>query len=36
MLELLALREPLGQVRFDRLADPAAVEALERKGLIAS
>ena len=36
MLELLALCEPLGQVRLDRLADPAAVEALERKGLIAS
>jgi len=36
VLELLALCEPLGQVRLDRLADPAAVEALERKGLIAS
>ena len=36
VLELLALCEPLGQVRLDGLADPAAVEALERKGLIAS
>lgn len=36
VLELLALCEPLGQVRLDRLADPAAVEALERKDLIAS
>ena len=35
-LELLALCEPLGQARLDRLADPAALEALERKGLIAS
>ena len=36
VLELLALGEPLGQARLDSLADPAAVEALERKGLIAS
>ncbi len=36
VLELLALCEPPGQVQLDRLADPAAVEALERKGLIAS
>ncbi len=35
-LELLALCEPLGQARLDRLADPAALEALERMGLIAS
>jgi len=36
VLELLALCEPLGQVRLDRLADPVVVEALERKDLIAS
>jgi AAA ATPase domain len=36
VLELLALGEPLGQARLDSLADPAAVEALERKGLMAS
>ena len=36
VLELLALCEPLGPARLDRLADPAAVAALERKGLIAS
>ena len=36
VLELLALGEPLGQARLDRLADPAAVAALERRGLIAS
>jgi len=36
VLELLALGGPLGQARPDSLADPAAVEALERKGLIAS
>ncbi len=35
-LELLALGGPLGQARLDSLADPWAVEALERKGLIAS
>jgi DNA-binding CsgD family transcriptional regulator len=36
ILELLALGEPLGQARLDQLADPAAVAALERKGLITS
>src|SRR5271165_4479365 len=36
VLELLAVGEPLGQARLDSLADPVAVEALERKGLIAS
>ncbi len=36
VVELLAVGEPLGQARLARLADPAAVEALERKGLITS
>ncbi len=36
VLELLALGEPLGQARLDKLADPTAVAALERRGLIAS
>jgi DNA-binding CsgD family transcriptional regulator len=36
VLELLALGEPLGQAWLDKLADPAAVAALERKGLITS
>jgi DNA-binding CsgD family transcriptional regulator len=36
VLELLALGEPLGPVDLTRLADPAAVDALEDKGLIAS
>ena len=36
VLELLTLGEPLGQATVDRLAEPAAVEALERKGLITS
>jgi DNA-binding CsgD family transcriptional regulator/type II secretory pathway predicted ATPase ExeA len=36
VLELLALGEPLGQAWLDKLADPSAVAALERKGLIAS
>ena len=36
VLELLALGEPFGQAWLDKLADPAAVAALERKGLIAS
>ncbi|HEX3489518.1 MAG TPA: AAA family ATPase, partial [Streptosporangiaceae bacterium] len=36
VLELVTLGEPLGQAELARLADPAAVEALERKGLITS
>jgi DNA-binding CsgD family transcriptional regulator len=36
LLELVALGEPLGQAEFARLADPAAVETMERKGLITS
>ncbi len=36
VLELLALGEPLGQAILGRLADPAAVAALESKGLINS
>src|SRR5437588_574728 len=36
VLELLTLGEPLGQATLDQLADPAAVEALEHKGLITS
>ena len=36
VLELLTLGEPLGQAELGRLADPASVEALERKGLITS
>jgi DNA-binding CsgD family transcriptional regulator len=35
-LELLALGEPLGQAELARLADAAAVEELERRGLITS
>jgi DNA-binding CsgD family transcriptional regulator len=36
VLELLALGEPLGPAELARLADPAAVDALEEKGLITS
>jgi DNA-binding CsgD family transcriptional regulator len=36
VLELLALGEPLDPAELDLLADPAAVDALERKGLITS
>jgi DNA-binding CsgD family transcriptional regulator len=36
VLELVTLGEPLGQAELARLADPAAVESLERKGLITS
>ena len=36
VLELLALGEPLGPVELARLADPAAVDTLEKRGLIAS
>lgn len=36
VLELLTLGEPLELVELDQLAEPAAVEALERKGLITS
>ena len=36
MLELLALGEPLGPAELAHLADPAAVDALEEKGLITS
>jgi hypothetical protein len=36
VLELLALGEPLGPAELTRLADPAAVDALEEKGLITS
>jgi DNA-binding CsgD family transcriptional regulator len=36
VLELLTLGEPLELVELDQLAEPAAVETLERKGLIAS
>jgi DNA-binding CsgD family transcriptional regulator len=36
VLELLAVGEPLGQGDLDQLADAAAVDILERKGLITS
>jgi DNA-binding CsgD family transcriptional regulator len=36
VLELVTLGEPLGQDELARLADPACVETLERKGLITS
>jgi DNA-binding CsgD family transcriptional regulator len=36
VLELLALGEPLGPAELTRLADPAAVDALEQKGLVTS
>jgi DNA-binding NarL/FixJ family response regulator/DNA-binding transcriptional ArsR family regulator len=36
VLELVTLGEPLGQAELGRLADPACVETLERKGLITS
>ena len=36
VLELLAMGEPLGPAELTRLADPAAVDALEEKGLITS
>jgi DNA-binding CsgD family transcriptional regulator len=36
VLELTALGEPLSQSTLDELADPAAVESLEYKGLLAS
>jgi DNA-binding CsgD family transcriptional regulator len=36
LLELIALGEPLGQAELARLADPACVETVERKGLITS
>jgi DNA-binding CsgD family transcriptional regulator len=36
VLELLTLGEPLGQAELGRLGNPASVEVLERKGLIAS
>ena len=36
LLELVTVGEPLGQAELTQLADPACVEALERKGLIAS
>ena len=36
VLELLALGEPLGPAELAQLADPAAVDALEEKGLITS
>jgi DNA-binding CsgD family transcriptional regulator len=36
LLELVTLGEPLGQAELARLADPASVETLERKGLITS
>jgi hypothetical protein len=36
LLELVTVGEPLGQAEFAQLADPAFVEALERKGLITS
>ena len=36
VLELLTLGEPLGQATLAQLAEPAAVETLERKGLITS
>jgi DNA-binding CsgD family transcriptional regulator len=36
VLELLTLGEPLELVELDQLAEPAAVETLERKGLITS
>jgi DNA-binding CsgD family transcriptional regulator len=36
VLEFLTLGEPLELVELDQLAEPAAVEALERKGLITS
>jgi DNA-binding CsgD family transcriptional regulator len=36
VFELLTLGEPLGQARLAELTDPAAIEALERKGLVTS
>ena len=36
VLELLALGEPLGSATIGELADPASVEALEHRGLVAS
>ena len=36
VLELLALGEPLGQATAAQLADPASIELLEHKGLVAS
>jgi AAA ATPase domain len=36
VLELLTLGEPLGSMSLARLTDPAAVDSLERKGLITS
>lgn len=36
VLELLTLGEPLGQAELAALADPASVEILERRGLVAS
>jgi DNA-binding NarL/FixJ family response regulator len=36
VLELLALAEPLEPTRLSELSDPAAVETLERRGLITS
>jgi hypothetical protein len=36
LLELVTLGEPLGQAELARLADPACVETVERKGLITS
>jgi DNA-binding CsgD family transcriptional regulator len=36
VLELLALGEPLGQATVGALADPASVELLEHRGLVAS
>jgi hypothetical protein len=36
VLELAAVGEPLGQGELAQLADPAAVEGLERKGLLTS
>jgi hypothetical protein len=36
VLELVAVGEPLGQGELAQLADPAAVEGLERKGFITS
>ena len=36
VLELVAVGEPLGQGELARLADPAVVEALERRGIVTS
>ena len=36
VLELLTLGEPLGQATLAQLTDPAAVETLERRGLVTS